>query len=71
MRILKWVAKAAGLVLGLGVVVAFISVAVNYRPGVVMGRQVEAGRVEALDGSQVRIADYAGKVVLVSFATNA
>jgi len=70
MKALKWTgAGLLGLIALAGLLIA-AALAFNYRPGAVLGQRLEAAKIESLEGGQVGLSDYAGRVILVAFATN-
>ena len=70
MKALKWIGKRLGILSGAILLLLLASAAVNYRPRAVIGKQVDPGAIESLDGSAVRLSHYAGRVVLINFAAN-
>lgn len=70
MKVLKMIGKGLLLVVAAICVILLVSIAVNYRPGAVVGQRVDPGSMESLEGSSVHLSNYAGSVILLSFAAS-
>ncbi len=63
MKVIGWILTAVGAVLAL-------SLAVNYRPGAVVGERVDPSGLVTLDGARASLAEYRGRVLLLAFSTD-
>ncbi len=70
MKALKLAGKILLILAGCVVLVFLGSLALNYRPGAVMGQRIDPGPIEALDGDAVRLSDFDGRVILIAFGTS-
>lgn len=70
MKVLKRIAAVIGVLLGCVCLAALGALALNYRPGDVMGKHLDGAALESVEGGSVRLADYAGRVTLVAFVMN-
>ena len=70
MRALKLFGKGLLILAACVLLLALGSLALNYRPGQVMGQRVDPGPIETLEGNPVRLADFDGRVILIAFGTS-